>query len=45
MKLMGGAVKFMGEGYEIDGGAGYVMDGRGAMKLMGGTYEMDGGGV
>ena len=45
MELMGGrAMKWMGGGYEIDGGGygivkgagGYEIDGGGAMKLMGG---------
>ena len=35
MKLIGGHMKSVGEGYEIDGG--------GAMKWMWGGYEIDGG--
>ena len=40
---VGGAMKWMGRGYEIDRGA-YEIDGV-AMKLMGGGYEIDGGGA
>ena len=37
MKLMGGAMKLMERGHEMDGG-GYEID-------RGGGYEMDGGGL
>ena len=39
---VGGAMKWMGGGYEIDRG-GYEMDGGGAMKLIGGAHEIDEG--
>ena len=35
MKLMGGAMKLMGGGYEIDRG--------GLLKLIGGGYKIEGG--
>ena len=35
MKLMAGATKLMGRGYEMDGGGVYEIDSREAMKLMG----------